>query len=54
VDTKWGPVRVKLAVGGDGEVLRSKPEYEDCKAIAERHGLSLSEVLDAVNRKAGA
>ncbi len=51
VDTQWGAVRVKLALGANGGTLRSKPEYDDCKAIAEKHGLSMGEVLDAINRK---
>ncbi len=43
VRTPWGEVRVKLASLG-GEVLRCKPEYEDCRALAEAHGVGLEEV----------
>jgi len=43
VATPWGEVRVKLAFLGD-EMIRCEPEYDDCRRIAERHGLSLREV----------
>lgn len=48
VDTPWGPVRVKLAhlpLGG----IRTKPEFEDCQAIALQHNLPLLEVYSVVN-----
>ncbi|ADE54905.1 nickel pincer cofactor biosynthesis protein LarC [Coraliomargarita akajimensis] len=47
VNTPWGRVRVKLALAEDGSVLRFKPEYEDCKLIAESEGISVQEVVDA-------
>jgi len=43
VQTPWGEVRVKLAFLGQ-ECVRCEPEYEDCRAIAEREGLPLREV----------
>ena len=46
VDTPWGPVRVKLAFLGE-ELVRCEPEYEDCRAIAEREALPLRQVYDA-------
>jgi len=48
VSTKWGPVRVKVSFGSGSE--KSKPEVEDCIAIAEREGISLREVLSEVSR----
>ncbi|WP_309399001.1 nickel pincer cofactor biosynthesis protein LarC [Cerasicoccus maritimus] len=42
VETQWGPVRVKQAMRG-GEVVRLKPEYDDCARIAREQGLSISE-----------
>ena len=33
VQTKWGPVRVKLGLRGDA-VLNAAPEFEDCRALA--------------------
>ena len=43
VMTRWGEVRVKVARLG-GEVVRCKPEYEDCRALAEANGLPLERV----------
>jgi uncharacterized protein (DUF111 family) len=44
VDTSWGHVRVK--VSGHGAFA---PEYEDCRAIAERTGTPLPQVMAAVH-----
>jgi uncharacterized protein (TIGR00299 family) protein len=41
--TPYGPVRVKVASLGR-EVLRCKPEYEDCRALAEASGVPLEQV----------
>jgi len=46
VRTPWGEVRLKVAYLGERPV-RCEPEYEDCKAIADAHGLSLREVYRA-------
>lgn len=43
VETKWGPVNGVLATLPGGR-QRFTPEYEECKAIAQRAGVSLSEV----------
>lgn len=42
-DTPLGPVTFKQ-VRCDGAVVRSKPELEDCRTLAARHGVSLVEV----------
>lgn len=47
VQTPWGPVSVKLGLWGD-EVLKAKPEFEDCLAVAERCGVPLRDVYAAV------
>jgi hypothetical protein len=47
VDTPWGPVRVKRAKDGGGRVLRGQPEFEDCRAIADREHVPVSRVRDA-------
>lgn len=47
VETGWGPVRVKEALGPDGS-RRAKPEYEDLAELARRHGLSLGRLRQAV------
>jgi len=43
VDTPWGAVRIKEAYY-QGKKLRTKPEYDDCAAIARKHGVSIEEV----------
>ena len=50
LETPLGPVTMKQALL-DGEVLRSKPEFEECREIARREGIPLTEVYDLVNRK---
>ena len=52
LDTPLGPVTMKHAVR-NGVVLRSKPELEDCRELAKRHGLSLAEVQAVVAGCAG-
>jgi uncharacterized protein (TIGR00299 family) protein len=44
VETEFGPVRVKVSGSG-----RFAPEYEDCRAIAEKTGTPLVKVLAAAN-----
>ena len=43
-DTEFGPVRIKNARLG-GKLLRSEPEYEDCKKAAKKSGVPLAEVI---------
>lgn len=51
VVTPRGEIRVKVAYGADGGVLSVKPEFEDCRRIAESGGLPLKEVIrDAAAR----
>lgn len=47
--TPYGPVRVKVARGEDGAVLSAKPEFEDCRRIAETRGIPLKEVVRAAS-----
>lgn len=47
METPLGPVRVKRALL-DGRVLRSKPELEDCRALAKQHGLSLLDIYAGI------
>lgn len=47
LDTPLGSVTMKHALR-DGRLLRSKPEFEDCRALARKHGLPLAEVYALV------
>lgn len=47
VSTPFGEVRMKIGERADG--LTVGPEYEDCRAAAQRHGVSLREVIAAAN-----
>ena len=52
VHTPWGPVRVKVAFLGD-ERIRCKPEYEDCRRIAEANNVPLAEVYETARHAEG-
>lgn len=47
IQTKYGEVRVKNAYY-DGEIIKSKPEYEDCKNIALDKNIFMNEVYNEV------
>jgi uncharacterized protein (TIGR00299 family) protein len=49
VRTRYGTLRVKLASQGD-RLLQAWPEYEDCAALARRHGVPLTRVQQAALR----
>ncbi|MDP3915537.1 MAG: nickel pincer cofactor biosynthesis protein LarC [Bacteroidota bacterium] len=49
VNTKFGNVRVKQSVF-EGKVVRSKPEFDDCRTIALQEKISLEEVEREVTR----
>jgi pyridinium-3,5-bisthiocarboxylic acid mononucleotide nickel chelatase len=44
VETEWGEIRIKIGLL-DGEIVNYAPEYEDCRAIAERHAVPLKQVM---------
>jgi len=46
-DTEWGAVRIKIGMLADGEVVNYAPEFEDCRLIAEEHGVPLKQVMQA-------
>lgn len=46
-ETPWGTVTIKQATLPD-DTTRWKPEFEDCRAIAERENLPLSVVMNAI------
>jgi len=49
VETEFGPIAVKVGRRG-GQVVRVSPEYEDCRAAAERAGRPLIDVMEAARR----
>jgi len=53
VETEYGAVPVKIAEDRSG-ILNMAPEFEACRALAERHGVPLKRVLAAAQRAAGA
>jgi len=44
VETQWGTVRIKIA-NMNGTVSNYAPEYEDCRALAEKHHVPLRRVM---------
>ena len=46
-DTVYGKIRVKNTIF-NGKIINSKPEYEDCKAIAESKNITLKEVYNKI------
>jgi uncharacterized protein (DUF111 family) len=51
VQTPYGPVHVKLARLG-ARIVNVKPEYEDCRELADRLDLPLKDVLAAARHAA--
>ena len=50
VNTEWGPVRAKRGYL-NGMLIKTVPEYEDCKTIAEENAVPLQSVYQAAYRK---
>jgi hypothetical protein len=48
--TKYGKVSMKNAYFR-GKKIKSKPEYEDCKRLAQEKGVSVKEVYDSLNKE---
>lgn len=46
VTVPWGEVQVKVATWG-GKVTNLAPEYEDCRILAQKHGVPIKEVYQA-------
>lgn len=49
VATPWGKIRVKVAARG-GKIVNVAPEFEECKAVAQKEQLPLKMVRDAALR----
>lgn len=45
VKLEQGTVRVKIATDRDGKIVNAQPEFDDCAAYAQEHGLPVKEVL---------
>jgi uncharacterized protein (DUF111 family) len=52
VDTPYGPIRVKRASTAQSDTRNLAPEFEDCRAAAERANVPLKEVQQAASRAA--
>lgn len=50
LSTKYGPVRVKHAIR-NGRKIRTKPEFDDCRRLAEERGISLWEILRSIDEE---
>ncbi|MDE0634593.1 MAG: nickel pincer cofactor biosynthesis protein LarC [Candidatus Poribacteria bacterium] len=50
INTQWGPVRAKRGYL-NGDLIKTVPEYEDCKSLAEQNGVSLQSVFQEALRK---
>ncbi len=50
LETTYGPVRIKQSFY-NGKLVRSKPEFDDCKKLAEANQLSLSEIEKAIDKQ---
>ncbi|HSU18558.1 MAG TPA: LarC family nickel insertion protein, partial [Acidobacteriaceae bacterium] len=46
VETPYGTIRMKVGAQ-NGDELNAAPEFEDCRAAAERHGVALKQVQQA-------
>lgn len=51
VKTPYGSIKVKLALR-EGRVVNIQPEYEDCKAAAEKKGVPLKTVMEGAREAA--
>ena len=47
VTTEWGPIRIKIGTMESGDEVNYAPEFKDCRAIAEEHGVPLKQVMQA-------
>ncbi len=51
IDSPWGPVAIKIAQLPDRK-FKYTPEYEDCRRIAQKEGISIQEVYRRVQQLA--
>ncbi len=44
VETEFGAIKMKIARAEDGRLVNYSPEFEDCRAAAERHQVAIRQV----------
>ena len=49
LQTKYGKIRFKLA-RWEGKRVNLSPEYEDCKRLALKQGVSIKEIFEEAKR----
>jgi pyridinium-3,5-bisthiocarboxylic acid mononucleotide nickel chelatase len=49
VETKYGPVNIKISRARDGSVMNYAPEFDDCRAAADLHKVAIREVQTAAS-----
>ncbi|MGG1572196.1 nickel insertion protein [Fictibacillus sp. NRS-1165] len=49
--TAWGEVSVKIGIY-QGKKIKFSPEFEDCRALAEKHNLPLQTIYDGAKNMA--
>lgn len=49
ISTKYGEITVKTSLF-NGEKVKCKPEYDDCKRLAKENSIAISEIYSEVNR----
>lgn len=50
VKTRYGEITVKNGCL-NGRVIKSKPEYEDCKRLAKANGISIQDIYESIRRE---
>jgi pyridinium-3,5-bisthiocarboxylic acid mononucleotide nickel chelatase len=51
VETQYGAIGVKILIS-EGSIITVSPEYEDCRAIAQKQGVPLKRVYEAAKKEA--
>jgi uncharacterized protein (TIGR00299 family) protein len=49
--TEFGTVRFKEVIDSSGDVLRTSPEYDDCRRIARDNGIPCRDVMERLQRR---
>ena len=52
IQTQWGTVRAKCGYL-DNQLIKTVPEYEDCKRLAEQHGIPIRDIYQEAVRQMG-